>query len=314
MDILDEVKKLQDSDILEFVNMRINELENTQLNEKVSQIIGFLLDYNERAISLTDFAGKESFIDLVNKFDGYIPRDTLIVYQALYDVNRSVVSNGCGYYYIDDDSYIVDFCRYIKNKRVDDYYTLFNYVYKFCGQYFGYLECIDRKQMLRHINENETSYFPLYFDNRFSMFKGKGNAQCSEIAVLTQNILAFLGVDVSLILGTICSIDESVAHAYNLVSFKDNLTKEDVSLVLDLARPSYVAELTSDSSSYIPYMGVLPQDKDKICEYLHTNLDEAIVLPDYIFLNTGNNIWQFESDTYRNYTINPMSNKKYTKQ
>lgn len=203
MDILEFIKDLDDKELEEVVNLRIKYLEEDEY-AFLPDTIGYKLDYNPSSFIMPNTNPKDiTQVELGDYYNGYIPYGTRIVYGMICDNDGIVKSNGGRYYYIDDDSYILDFCKYIREKDIDSTYVLFDYVYDFIQDYFGRVQLIDRETMMNYVLREGCYFYDPTKENTFSMFKSKGNAMCSEIGLMAQNILSFLGFDVSYVMGTI---------------------------------------------------------------------------------------------------------------
>lgn len=212
MDILEYIKQLDDETLEKEVEERIAFLEEDEENI-IPDTIGYKLDYNpDSLIKPNEDPTEIEKVNLIDNFNGYIPFGTRIVYGMVFNPETKVKSNGARYYYIDDDSYILDFCKYIRDKDVNDPYDFFDYIFSFIRDYFGVIEQIDREIMMNYVLKNDYYFYNPTEENRYSMFKGKGNALCSEITLMAQNILSFFGFDVKYIMGTIKHILEPCTY------------------------------------------------------------------------------------------------------
>lgn len=220
MEIVEYIKKLTDEELQYVVEERIKYLEESEY--ELPDTIGYILDYNPSDLI---YPG-ESFEDikkvcLIDNFNGYIPFGTRIVYGMVYNPENGMKSNGARYYYIDDDSYIYDFCKFIRDKEINDEFDIFEYLFSFLQDYFGIISFTDRETMMNYVLKNDYYFYEPTRENCFSMFKGRGNALCSEIAVVAQNILSFLGFDIKYIMGTIKRINEPRLFDIDEIIIKD---------------------------------------------------------------------------------------------
>lgn len=305
MDIVRKIEKLSDEELEQFVIERIDKLEKEQTEKEVSDTIGYLLDCGNTNLNLL-----ESIDELVvSKFDGYIPRGTRIVYGMIVNGYTGFATNGGNYYYLDDDSYILDFCKYLRTQDVCDQFELFDCVLDFCNDYFGVIETIKREDMNKLIYKNKEEFYEPINEHVLSMFKKKGNNQCSELSVVAQNILAFLGYDISVIIGN-HQIDgeKPVAHAYNMVNFKHSITNEDVSVILDMSASVYVLDINHNMIGLAPYVHYLDKPKDQAYNDMLLTENKEIECPNYSYmLCSQEKVWKFAEDRYRHYSLNITS-------
>ncbi len=310
MKYLQKIQKLNDDKLKKFVKKRITLLEKKQISNMVSDTIGYLLDYNASIFDILDFSNKMLEVPTLAKFDGYIPLGTKLVYGMYYLNPAKIVSNGGCYYYIDDDSYILDFCKYIKNKEICSDLELFDYLLDFSHNYFGVIGTMKREDMIKLINLNNMSFIKPIKEPVFSLFKKKGNYQCSEIGIITQNILSFLGYDTSLIIGN-QKFDnyETVAHAFNFVDINQNKTQK-ISILLDTASTIDVVDLNWHVIGHSPYVCQLDKPKNQKYNDLVLGKIDEIKCPNYTYMVTSNNIFTFAQNNNRHYTVGKVLTKK----
>lgn len=263
MNILEVISEIEDEELVELVQKRIEFLEDDEFR-KIPDTIGYYLDYNPSSFNLTNFDIEEAKkVQMVSCFNGYIPYGTRIVYGIIYDEQTLIKSNGGKYYYIDDDSYILDFCRFVKEKEISNCYVLFDYIYEFIHDYFGTVMLVDREVMMNLILKKDQVFYDPVNENKFSMFKSKGNALCSEIALMAQNILSFLGFDIKYIIGTekIGECDTE-GHAYNMLSFEEENKK--TSILIDFASSVCVLNLKMEKIGETPFIHYLDNDMEEV--------------------------------------------------
>lgn len=204
MDFLEYIKKIDEKELEKVVNERIEELEEDEFLY-IPDTIGYKLDYNPSSFILNNIdLNNLDTVEIRDYYEGYIPYGTRIVYGIVYKEDKSIKSNGSRYYYIDDDSYILEFCKYIrKEEEIEGPYTLFDRIHEFIQDYFGRIVQVDRETMMNYVLKKDYYFYDPVNENTLSMFKNKGNALCSERGLLAQNILSFLGFDTTYIMGTI---------------------------------------------------------------------------------------------------------------
>ena len=195
IEIIEYIKRLDDKELRNFVEERIEFLEEDEYG-MYPDTIGYVVDYNPESTILTK-ENENTIADTIlrNNYMGYISYGTRIVYGIATDKEGLVKTNLGRYYYIDDDDYIFGFCKSIRDKEITDIYMFFDLIFNYIQDYFGIIEQIDRDKMTNLILKKEYHFFDPIYENRLSMFKKKGNAQCSEIALAAQNILSFFAIE-----------------------------------------------------------------------------------------------------------------------
>lgn len=298
MEIVEYIKDLDDKELEEFYNERIEFLEeNTNSN---TYSIGYGLDYNPSAFNLLDFDEEIPKVELIAGFNGYIPLETKIVYGMVYNESAKVTSNYGHYYYIDDNSYVYDFIKSIKGKGINSIYELFDLIYEFIYDYFGYIETITREDMMKLVAKNNTAFYKPVEEHKYSMFKGKGNAQCSEISIMAQNILSFLGIDSKLIIGTHrMENDDMEGHAYNMVQYEED--GEEKSILIDFSASVFVIDFNHKVIGYAPFIHYLDTDINTAFKKIIEG--DCITANDYAYIIDNKAIWVMEQDRKREYSI-----------
>ena len=118
-DLLDCLKTCKtDEEIKEIVDFFISEYveESKELNNG-NHSIGRELELNP----VKKFNHLEFEIpNVVNRWEGYIPLGTKIIYGTRVNPDGPTVCNGGSYYYMDDESYLYEFAKFIKDKPIND--------------------------------------------------------------------------------------------------------------------------------------------------------------------------------------------------
>ena len=122
MKFYNETKNLSNEELERVVKIRINQLERKSKKENGNiDIIGYDIGYNPEIYDIKK-PGKLPPVRTIYIYDGYVPKNTRYVYGITPEVFNNSYSNvGC-YYYVDDDSYILDFCKYVRDKDVQNEY------------------------------------------------------------------------------------------------------------------------------------------------------------------------------------------------
>lgn len=310
MDFLEYIKQLTDEEIVDMVSGIIQESENESRKYNRTDFIG----YNISANSENHYASK-SHIQLKSRcmYDGYVPRDTKVIYGFVID-NDGLVSNKGMYYKVDDDSYIYDFCKYIKNIDVTSPEDFFEHVLSFLMKYFGTFKFIDRDDMFKTILKDDKTAMEPVKEHKLSKFKGKGNALCSEYAITANNILNVFGIYSCVILGQIKTDDKEEGHAFNLVSYYDNKTGEKVDALVDFSNGVNVYDFEHTKIGDSPYIVYFESIEDIVNGMLNKNMH--LTYSDYHYMAIGNSLIQLNRKSERdyfvsnNFTVNVLSKVK----
>lgn len=307
MSILEEVNNLDDDKLEEYVEKRIEILEDE--NEEENPVIGYCIDYIPRALDILGQLTKEELIvECQVTCDNYIPLYSKIVYHIETDQNKFTTKNDGGYYYLDDDSYILEFCKSIKNKNIKDFYDLIDEIYAFICSYFGRIELIDRKQLHQMIYKNENIYFDPINEHVFSDFKKNGSALCTEISLVVQNILSFLGYNSYFVIGKIQLSDDkpSVDHAFNLVKDEDNIIH-----LVDCSASIRKHDFYKNIDTGTAYIGNFDMQLEDLFLEMLIN-DDGLETNNYEIYKFTNEYFGIHYDQYRKYSIE-LANKKMLK-
>lgn len=299
--------------------MSLEELENCIkriicVSEMISKdhnkvdYIGYNLDYNPTYYPFLDKEENSVGIDLRCFYNGYIPKNTKMVYKVKIESNM-VSSNDGSYYYIDDDSYILEFCKYIKDIEVENEFNLFFLILNFLNKYFGNFNNVDRDTMFKMILKNESTYYDPINEHSIKKFKNSGNAMCSEYAVFAQNILSIFGFDSSIIIGQTIKNDEEECHAFNLVSYVEKDTGKEVFQLVDFSFSTGVLNVNFKKVIDAPYIIDLDDfDEEKIEDFMAN--EYKIEYMDYIYMLMNDDLMRLATGDIRQYYI---SNELHTK-
>lgn len=227
----------------------------------------------------------------LNIWCGYIPKNTRIVY-AVYGYSNYRSSNGGQYYYLDDESYILDFFKYIKDKDIDDNYDFILCVNKFLKQYLVRdINKVDREEMFKLICKNEEDYYEPIKEHSILDFKNNGAAECSEYSAITENIFSIFGFDIYYMMDR--------THAYNL------LIEEGKVSILDYANWVCCFDINYKYLGRLPYYVEIPEFDDELFDNIK-NFKERIKLPDYYFLVMNDDLIEVRNGEERDYGIDGM--------
>ena len=155
--------------------------------------------------------------------------------------------------------------------------------------------------MFRLIHQNEKISFPPVQGHVLSMFKGKGNALCTEYAVLAQNILCFLGYKSYFVMGrTRTGNGPDGSHAFNLIAYTDYETKEPTAALIDFGNQVFVLDERNDVIGFHPYFAYL-EDLDQ--KFLDDFLlrEKHLQFSDYNYCMVGDELVPIFFEELRDY-------------
>ena len=252
----------------------------------------------------TSFIGTGSDIninaDLVNPvyyvydcFHGYIPKNTKIVYATFFNLFNTTYSNNGYYYFLDDESYILDFFHYIKDKEIKSDYDVIVALKGFLDDYFNITFGDVTRERLHHLlyESDDRLYAPLK-EHSITDFKGNGSALCSEYTVLAQNILSVLGFDVYYMMST--------SHAYNVLVY--DTEKESKAAILDFASGVDVYDHNYNEKKPHPFIEDIPEMDDNVRGFFKT-AGKNVTLKDYYIVYINGTVFRVYTDLKRSYAL-----------
>lgn len=191
------------------------------------------------------------------------------------------------HYYIDDNEYLKDFARYLRNNLTEgEIYELTDkdfiyHVFNFLNSYFESLtkkEHDDRVSMHTYlVDSNEKSISTRKHSNKD--FYGRNNAVCSEYSSMGLNILGIFGYNASIVYGVVADEDGMEGHMYNIVNIDGEIC------LVDFSMHTYCTDMITDIYVSVPYIRKLT---NKEYDALFTN--QIIELKNYELLKLGNTL------------------------
>lgn len=316
---VETIQSIKENKLDKYVERRKRKLEKQSKDEPL--VLGFDIDYNPQPVSYKELDDSLEYeIGATTCYPNYIPKNTKMVYAMYFNATTGKVSNNGQYYYIDDDSYIKEFCEYIKGKEILSATELFDYIHDFIDEYFGLVQLDDRsREDFNHlIYKNDASYYKPIEEHKLSSLKKETKAQCTEVAVLAQNILKFLGFESYIVIGDIefsCN-DTKESHAFNLVSYKSKKSNEKVNLLVDFSSSVIVYDIDFNQIGLSPFIGELNNEpKEAIADLLDQN--KGISFENYSYIVFGSKVLRWIQNVDRKYTVSfqlqPQSNVQETR-
>ncbi len=276
-DIIKEIINLDEDKIDEWINQRINFLENTTTEDRDE-------------ISLTSYILRRAKGEKDNtEVHGYIPKTTRLKKES-FELAGFV---------LDDISYykqVIDFIREAKDNNIIN--TEKNMVNN------NYIMQIIQCTIINYLGlySNESKRNTLYnsradIDNNIlsiKEFKRNGSAMCAEKSSMAQNILAFLGYDPMMIYGYM-STDKGInneAHAYNCI------IRNGKAMLVDFTNPSF-----KDGQYYMP--SCYPVNGENLSNFMKGKAQIEVEHKDY-YTENGENKEDITSVVYASEEIDPM--------
>lgn len=301
MDFYNIIKNLDDEQIKELISFKVAELT---YKSKVfpNRFIGIDCDINPKR----DFYGEvESKSQSV--WQGFIPKDVKIIYSFVPNEEGYTVNNGC-YYYIDDDTYIYEFAKYIKDKEVKSEIDFLTHVYNFIENYFYGLTIHDytREQMHHPLLRADGKYLESSSGHRFLDFKDANNAMCSEYSAMAQNILSVFGYTMIYFCGAVKTSVGTGGHVFNFGLVDSN------PCIIDFTIPVKAYSLNNRRFYYSPFLGPV---KDYNSETFKNHFFNQIPYDfnDYNYVETSNQFSMIADGNTRHYVIGNISYFKNAK-
>lgn len=187
------IKKLEQDEISKFVEMRKNSLE--PINENKNNVgLNRMGKYGK--ISKTDSSTSQF---LKNQF--------VLMESDLFDIRMEVIGNI-------DDAYI-SLIGKIKTEETCDFQTVCKLILETVNEYFGFGYNFEKRMEIFKPTDEVRS-------TPISEIKGQNIAMCTERAMLSQNLLKFIGIDSTLKISQVYSNGYKSVHAYNIVKNEDS--------------------------------------------------------------------------------------------
>lgn len=271
MDFYEQIKNMSDEEIKAYLDELIPELEEE--SKKINgNVFGFEIEYNQDKSKLEYLKDQAAYhINLHYLYSGYMPKNTKVIYGI--HTERHIITNNGMFYTLDDDKYIYAFCKYIKEIDVIDEEDLFDYLLIFLNAYYGSGKKGNRDEMFKLICKDEKTYMEPIVEHKFSSFKGKGNAMCSEYAIMASNILNVFGFYGSTIIGQLKKGSrEAECHTFNIIEYVNDEGKQ-VSFLVDFAVGVDVFNIDYKKIGESPYVLELENIEDMPLDFHITGKD-----------------------------------------
>lgn len=307
MDFYKTICNKSKEEIQELTRKRIEELEQKNSDEE-QNIIGYKIDYNPTKFEISIIDGEKSFgVDLRCFYNGYITKNSKIVYGMRYDFDGNASNDG-DYYYLDDDSYIYEFSNYIRDIEVHDEYDMLYYILEFLKYYFGTFKEVDREVMNKLIQKEDGTYFPPIRKHELTDFKRKGNALCSEYATMAQNLMSVFGIESSIVIGnervknSNPADDTYESHAFNIVEINEPDTNSQRAYLVDFLNSVTCYDEQYNVVEHMPFLAEIEEYNDELIHKL-INSEIKLEYPDYCLMYFNSSVIKLGFERTRSYYI-----------
>ena len=287
-------------DVVELVDQVIEDEIEISKSNNLRNFIGY---YSQGINNKFLTKDNKSFEIIYNTaWNGFIDSDVRITFDGSYDENGNGNFDG-KYYYMDTRDFIYDFCYQYKDYEFLDVFELICFVKLSMDNYFKsltFFNNIDREEMLSPLRMGTVG--EKYESNKFSDFKGKNNAMCSERGAFANNILAVYGVGTCMALGKVVRNGKEEGHVFNLVDIDDGVSLVDFSICTDLYDSMFRNVIK------IPFIHDIGDDKNRLSEMADTF--EKIHCPSYYSFLYDDEIYSFYTGKERIYKIGDLVRAK----
>lgn len=217
---------------------------NAENDDKSLRIAIEVINTIEKYDNLKIIGFKTSKADAITTsfVSGYLTDDSIIKYDNI---------DAFAKYRVDFENILPDFIDFIRRKKIDDLNKLVSKLSEFLILYFGKkTDNIDHRSDYQYgiVNKqvgnkdvSDEEYFKLFDSHHISIFKGKGYAECTEYAAITQCILSMFGMKPKMILGQYSDSKNTEYHAFNILYSNDGKL-----IVIDSANPHLVFDLNGN--------------------------------------------------------------------
>ena len=211
--LLDLIRQSKsDEELKEIIDFHIEEFTKKARVDNSVNYIGVNADINPQyniVYDMDDLLGDLSPSN--SRWIGYIPSDVKVSYKTV--TNKGVTHNEC-FYYMGDESYLYEFAKFIRDKKVSEDLSFIIHVHDFVHQYFDCeIDSVKREKFHSLLFDKDGKRVLPTKKRVLSELKGLGAALCTEYTVMGQNIMTLFGLKTEVICDK--------GHVYN-VYFDDN--------------------------------------------------------------------------------------------
>ena len=303
MEIIDRIKRCKNDEQLYYLTKRLikDAVNKSRGVNPYYGLIGEQLEVNPSEYHF-DLDLDSSYEDVlsVDIWNGYIPKGTKLVYGGCYNADSKIAYNAGEYYYIDDESYVYDFIKQLRDYEINDLYDLIILISNFMDNLFNNQfnpNNISREDMHRVLFKNEFRFFEPIKEHSITDFYHRGNAKCTEEALVANNLLSVLGIH-----STFVSDSD---HVYNIVfqpKDEEDETLEDYNAyILDFCKCVPVEDIRGNLLKYIPYFKQLDGGELYVDKMFKEH--SIITLPSYDAFTINGSLYSIDNGLERHYGL-----------
>ena len=287
MNILDQIYECKDDkELKELANEAIEAYTNKAKEENNElDYLGEDLSYNPTIKSMDIDHSHAN-----NLWIGYIPKGMKLVYGRFREDSNKPFTNRGKYYYIDDDSYIYEFFKYIKEEQpeIEDEFDMMVYVSEFLEEMFSKnINPMEREQINKMIYKDNFLFHDRVREHSIKDLYGNGSALCTEYALVGQNILSVLGFDM------VYAMD--LNHAYNIYIPNPSIEEdqmEDVAYIVDFSNWIPCLDYNFELKTTSPFFGKIDCKKEDLEAFFKGKI--KLKFKDYFLYSINGNIIEME--------------------
>ena len=303
MDTVELVKKCNiEEDFIKLKEKLVKTYTEIAHKENMFDFIGNKMDINPNDYHLDepdyDYG---CYYQGVTMWQGFIPLGTKIVYGRYFSEETLMSSHQGSYYYVDDDSYILEFLKFLKTEEVEDELDLIIAVAKFLKNYFiRFFEPKERDVFNQLIYMNENIFFRPVKEHSIKSFYCNGSAMCTELSLIAENLLSLFGVEIFYFMDK--------EHAFNFYISND---EDREFYILDYSEWVECFDHNFNVVGIRPFIGEL-KEKDKFELDKIISEGRRIEVPDYFLYLINDKLYRIYTGEMRNYGIDYAEEKENT--
>lgn len=295
MEVIDRIKRCKNDEQLYWLTKKLikDAINESKSDNPYKGLIGARLDVNPTNYNLTN----EKDCDVIYSVDiwnGYIPKGTKIVYGTIYNKYNYLFSCGGYYYYVDDETYVYDFIKYIKDMNIEDEFDLVSIVNEYTKKIFNNnLNGINRQNLHKLLfKDNYLQYHPIK-EHSIKDFYHTGSAQCTEYAAVANNLFSVLGIPISYF--------NDKKHAFNVLFHQTDDDKYD-SYILDFSDCTFIYNEKLECVGRFPFFKKIENGDNEFINSV-VNKGQRIKIDDYNILFINGSMFECKTGKVRDYGV-----------
>ncbi len=314
MDIVEMINECNtDEELKALARETIEGFSNLAQKENYNRkYIGADLDINPRDYHLAEpnLKTREKF-DFNYLWTGYIPLGTKVVYGYCCSPTTKTSFHSGYYFYVDDDSYVYEFFKYLKGKDIETEFDIIFLAYIFVMNWLNKKRVNfngrEREDIDRLLIKDDDFFYRPTKEHSIKDFYFNGSAMCSEISLLAENLMSIFGLDVMYV------VDKN--HVYNI--YIDHYDPEDLEKIR-----SYIVDFSGwvdcinekfEVVGISPFITEIENGNQSLLKEMVED-GKRIEVNEYIVFNINGENYELSLNKKREYGIdyNKNSEKKLT--